>query len=189
MKHPHFQRSLIENFTVFACNTMCWHHLNIFFCSVCSVRGSHSGHAVAAKDTSRGPGFARPLRGFVRIARRFPVAVLVLVAVGLNPGRMRHLLGCWGTQIPLMTGTCWNLLRKVYLVPRFLKEITPHHTVPKMDHLPLGLASTSSDDRTKFLLISSAAVPRICFLPGAIALDLLHNEEKNEARLTTSGIY
>ncbi|CAK9068469.1 2-alpha-mannosidase (ER alpha-1 [Durusdinium trenchii] len=40
----------------------------------------------------------------------------------------------------------------------FLKEITPQHTVPKMDHL-------------------------ICFLPGAIALQVFHSEEKSQMDL------
>lgn len=40
----------------------------------------------------------------------------------------------------------------------FLKEITPHHTVPKMDHL-------------------------VCFLPGAIALEIFHSEKKSEVDL------
>lgn len=33
---------------------------------------------------------------------------------------------------------------------RFVKEITPHHTVPKMDHLLLGLEKCGDDWRWEF---------------------------------------
>ena len=50
----------------------------------------------------------------------------------------------------------------------FVKEVTPQHTVPKMDHLPLRSRKKRRWE------------PRICFLPGAIALEVFHQQGQKE---------
>ena len=46
--------------------------------------------------------------------------------------------------------------------------MTPHHTVPKMDHLPLRQPK------------GVAFQARICFLPGAISLEVFHERAPKE---------